>query len=105
MERRLRKARGKRKNSQGRDPSCSRRTAEKDGDDEKMAAAGSSSEREQMGGGDSTKVETVKRGEDRTGMKKEAKMLRCTLLNGSVWSTKRKYMRRYKGHVRYLLWD
>ena len=32
-------------------------------------------------------------GEDRT----EAKMLRCTLLNGSPWSTEKKYMRRYKG--------
>ena len=30
-------------------------------------------------------------------MKKEAKLLRCTLLNGSAWSTERKYMRRYKG--------
>ena len=36
-------------------------------------------------------------GEHRTKMKKEAKLLRCTLLNGSVWSTERKYMRRYKG--------
>ena len=30
-------------------------------------------------------------------MKKEAKLLRCTLLNGSAWSTERKYMRRDKG--------
>ena len=30
-------------------------------------------------------------------MKKEAKLLRGTLLNGSAWSTERKYMRRYKG--------
>ena len=30
-------------------------------------------------------------------MEKEAKLLRCTLLNGSAWSTERKYMRRYKG--------
>ena len=30
-------------------------------------------------------------------MKKEAKLLRCTLLNGSAWSTERKYMRRYRG--------
>ena len=37
------------------------------------------------------------KGEDRTGMKKEARLLRCTLLNGSPWSTERKYMRRYKG--------
>ena len=37
------------------------------------------------------------KGEDRTEMKKEAKLLRCTLLNGSAWTTERKYMRRYKG--------
>ena len=36
-------------------------------------------------------------GEDRAEMKKEAKLLRCTLLNRSAWSTDRKYMRRYKG--------
>ena len=30
-------------------------------------------------------------------MKKEAKLLRCTLLNGPAWSTETKYMRRYKG--------
>ena len=36
-------------------------------------------------------------GEDRTEMQKEAKLLRCTLLNGSAWSTERKYLRRYKG--------
>ena len=37
------------------------------------------------------------KGEDRAKMKKEAKLLRCTLLNGSAWSTERKYMRRDKG--------
>ena len=37
------------------------------------------------------------KGEDRTEMRKEAKRLRCTLLNGSAWSTERKHMRRYKG--------
>ena len=37
------------------------------------------------------------KGEDRTEMKKEARFLRCTLLNGSAWSTERKYMGRYKG--------
>ena len=30
-------------------------------------------------------------------MKKEAKLLRCTLLNGSAWSTEKKDMRRYTG--------
>ena len=34
-------------------------------------------------------------GGDRTEMK-EAKLWRCTLLNGSAWSTERKYMRRYR---------
>ena len=33
------------------------------------------------------------KGEDRAEMKKDAKLLRCTLLNGSAWSA----MRRYKG--------
>ena len=37
------------------------------------------------------------KGRDRTEMKKGAKLLRCTLLYGSAWSTERKYMRRYKG--------
>ena len=41
------------------------------------------------------------KGEDRTKSEKEAKQLRCTLLctllNGSAWSTERKYMRRYRG--------
>ena len=37
------------------------------------------------------------KGEDRTEMNKEAKLLRCTLQHGSAWSTERKYMRRYKG--------
>ena len=30
-------------------------------------------------------------------MKEEAKLLRCTLLNGSAWSAERKCMRRYTG--------
>ena len=37
------------------------------------------------------------KGVDRTEMRKEEKRLKCTLLNGSAWSTKKKYMRRYKG--------
>ena len=37
------------------------------------------------------------KGKNRTEMKKEATLLSCTLLNGSAWSTERKYMRRYKG--------
>ena len=32
----------------------------------------------------------------RSGMQKESTMVRCTLLNGSAWSTEKKYMRRYK---------
>ena len=35
--------------------------------------------------------------EDRVNMKKEPTLLRCTLVNGSAWSTERKYRRRYKG--------
>ena len=34
---------------------------------------------------------------DRTEVRKEEKRLRCALLNGSAWSTEKKYMRRYKG--------
>ena len=50
-----------------------------------------------MSGGDCTKVEAAKkRRQDRKG-KTEAKLLRCTLLNGSAWSTERKYMRKYRG--------
>ena len=36
------------------------------------------------------------KGEDRTEMKKEARRLRCTVLNGSTWSTEKKYMRRHQ---------
>ena len=34
---------------------------------------------------------------DRNEMRKEEKNLRCAMLNGSAWSTERKYMRRYRG--------
>ena len=30
-------------------------------------------------------------------MRKEEKRLKCTLLNGSAWSTEKKYMRRFRG--------
>ena len=30
-------------------------------------------------------------------MRKEEKRLKCTLPNGSAWSTEKKYMRRYRG--------
>ena len=36
-----------------------------------------------------SQMEAAKR-EDRANMKKEAKLLMCTLLNGSAWSTERK---------------
>ena len=38
-------------------------------------------------------------------MEKEAKLLRCALLNGSAWSTERKYMKKIQRKMRYLLWD
>ena len=41
--------------------------------------------------------ERTKKGVDRTEMRKEEKRLRCALLNGSAWSTEKKYMRRHKG--------
>ena len=37
------------------------------------------------------------KGADTTEMRKEEKRLKCTLLDGSAWSTEKKYMRRYKG--------
>ena len=37
------------------------------------------------------------KGVDRNEMRKEEKNLRCALLNGSAWSTERKYTIRYKG--------
>ena len=40
---------------------CSRRIAEKDGDDGEVTASGSASERELVSEGESTKVETAKR--------------------------------------------
>ena len=36
-------------------------------------------------------------GKNRSEMQKKLKMVRCALLNGSAWSTDRKYMRRYRG--------
>ena len=73
------------------------RTAEKDGNGGKDAA-GSSGKKE----ADGQRREVPQRwrqprGEDRTEMKIDANLLGCALVNGSTWSTKRKYMRRYKG--------
>ena len=67
-----------------------RRTTEKDGGSDEDAT-GSADQRIQMYGGDPTKVEQPG-GEDSTEMKKEAQELRCTSLNGSAWSTKKKCM-------------
>ena len=39
----------------------------------------------------------LSKGVDWTEMRKEEKRWRCAFLNGSAWSTERKYMRRYKG--------
>ena len=47
-------------------------------------------ERGSSKGGSSRKVETEQNAEG-------SKMIRRTLLNGSAWSTEKKYMRRYKG--------
>ena len=67
--------------------SCSSRPAGKDGDDGKVAAAASSSERPGGWRRFHKGVEAARR---------KAKMLRCTLLNGSAWSAEGKCMRRYK---------
>ena len=80
---------------------CSGRTAEKDGDDGKGCSRGSSSEREQTGGGDSKRWRQPE-GEDRTELKKEATYLRCTLLDGSAWSTEEKVHGKMQRKVRCL---
>ena len=41
------------------------------------------------------------KGVDRNELRKEEKNLRCALLNGSVWSAERKYIR----HLSCLLWN
>ena len=43
-------------------------------------------------------------GKDRKEMQKKSRMVRCTLLNGSVWSTEKNYMRRCKGKCG-IFWD
>ena len=73
---------------------CSRRIAEKDGDDGKVAAAGSSSEREQMRRRFHRRWKQPE-GEDRTKMKKEAGLHLANWI--SLEYRERKYMRRYKG--------
>ena len=37
----------------------------------------------------------TRKGKNRNEMQKDSKIVRCTLLNGSAWSTDRKYMIRY----------
>ena len=39
----------------------------------------------------------LSKGVDRNELRKEEENLRCAVLDGSAWSTERKYMRRYKG--------
>ena len=74
---------------------CSRRTAEKTKAMERMQ------QQFQVKGGRWAEEIPQRwrklKGEDRTEMEKEAKLLRCTLLNGTAWSAERKYMRRYGG--------
>ena len=67
---------------------CSRRIAEKDGDDGK----GGSSRKFKCKRADAEEIPQRWKQpeiEDRTEMKKEAKLLRCTLLDGSAWSTEK----------------
>ena len=42
---------------------------------------------------------------DRTDMRKEEKRMKCTLLNGSAWSTERKVHEKIQRKVRYVHWD
>ena len=59
--------------------------------------------REQMGGGDSAKVEAAKR--RRQDRNEEAKVLRCTKLNGSAWEHREEIHEKIQRKVRYLFWD
>ena len=74
---------------------CSRRTTKKNGIGDENATR-SADQRKQFEGEGTQKVKAAKR-EDRNEMKKEVRVLRCTSLSGSTWSTERKCMRRYKG--------
>ena len=76
---------------------CSGRIAEKTEMMGKDAKTGSSGKKSADGWRRFHKGRGQPKGEDRTEMKKEEKRLKCTLLNGSAWSTERKYTRRYKG--------
>ena len=75
---------------------CSRRIAEKDGDDGKVAAAGSSSEREQMCGGDPTKVESATR-RRQDWNEKRAKEAEVHLAKWISLEYREEYVRRYQG--------
>ena len=72
----------------------SRRTAEEDGGDGKDAAG-----RQVKEGRWAEEIPQMWRppkGEDMTEKKKQVRAVRCALLNGSAWSTEKKYMRKYK---------
>ena len=58
----------------------------------KELARASGNEKEHTG-----KFQEQEQTKSRNEMRKPSKKVRCTLLNGSVWSTEKMYMRRYKG--------
>ena len=73
---------------------CSRRTTKKNGGDEDATRiADQESKRTEA----TPKRWKQPKGKDGTEVKKEARRLRCTLLNGLEWSTEKKYLRRYRG--------
>ena len=75
---------------------CNRRTIKKDGSGDEDAAR-SAVHKESRLAEETPKMWKQPKGEDRTEMKKEARVLVCTVLNGSAWSTEKKYLSRYKG--------
>ena len=66
------------------------RKRRKDGEDSVAEGNGANQE-------DQLNSQEPGRGQSRNGMQKPSQTLRCTLLNGSAWSTERKYVRRYQG--------
>ena len=54
---------------------------------------GTQNDGEQLGADESETLPTGKR-KCWNGRQKDSKIVRCTLLNGSAWSTEKKYMRR-----------
>ena len=82
---------------------CNRRTIKKDGSGDEDAAR-SAVHKESRLAEETPKMWKQPKGEDRTEMKKEARVWVCTVLNGSAWITEKKYLSRYKGKCEIFFW-